>query len=77
MLLSQKGLPENILEEIFEEVYDDNSSKEAIKLLMAKKKFDSETATYAEKQKIFAYLTRKGFSFEDIRQVIQIDRQNA
>lgn len=77
ILLSQKGLSEKILEEIFEEVYDENSSKEAIKLLMEKKKFYPETATYAEKQKIFAYLTRKGFSFEDIRQVIQIDGQNA
>ena len=77
MLLSQKGLSEEILEEIFEEVYDDNSSKDAIKSLMEKKKFNPETATYQEKQKIFAYLTRKGFSFEDIRQVIQIDGQNA
>ena len=39
MLLSQKGLSEEVLEEIFEEVYDENSSKEAIKLLMEKKKF--------------------------------------
>lgn len=77
MLLSQKGLSEEVLEEIFEEVYDDNSSKEAIKSLMEKKKFYPEIATYQEKKKIFAYLTRKGFSFEDIRQVIQIDGQNA
>lgn len=77
MLLSQKGLSEEILEEIFEEVYDDNSSKEAIKALIMKKKFNPEIATYKDKQKMFAYLTRKGFCFEDIRQVIQIDGQNA
>ena len=71
MLLTQKGLPTEVLDEVFEEVYDDESSKEAICKILKKKNFDPETADRIQTQKMLAYLTRKGFSYDDIRQVLQ------
>ena len=75
--LSQKGLSSQLLEDIFEECYDENASKEAIYSIMCKKKFHPETASRAEVQKMLSYLTRKGFSYEDIRQVLQVNEWNA
>ena len=37
----------------------------------------AEQATGAEKAKICGYLLRKGFRYEDIRQVIQVSDWNA
>ena len=71
MLLSQKGLSSELLDDVFEEVYDNESSQEAICKLMKKKNYNPETADKLQTQKFFAYLTRKGFSYEDIRKVLQ------
>lgn len=77
LLLVQKGLNAELLDQVFEESYDDNSSIEAIEAIMKKKRYNPETATNAETQKILAYLTRKGFQYEDIRQVLQVSNRNA
>ena len=77
MLLSQKGLNEEILDKAFEECYDEEASKEAIRTILKKKNYDPDTSTKAETQKILSYLTRKGFSYEDIRQVLQVSGWNA
>ena len=44
---------------------------------MKKKKYNPDTATREETQKILTYLTRKGFRYEDIRQVLQVSELNA
>lgn len=77
MQLSQKGISSDVLEMVFEECYDDDSSKEAISAIMKKKKYNPDTATGEETQKILTYLTRKGFRYEDIRQVLQVSERNA
>lgn len=77
LLLVQKGLNAELLDQVFEESYDDNSSIEAIEAIMKKKRYNPETATNTETQKILAYLTRKGFQYEDIRQVLQVSNRNA
>ena len=77
MQLSQKGIDSYVLDEVFEECYNEESSKEAISSIMKKKRYNPETATKNETQKILAYLTRKGFSYEDIRQVLQVFEWNA
>ena len=77
MQLCQKGIQSDILDTVFEECYDNDSSKEAIYALLRKKKYDPDTATWEETQKILAFLTRKGFSYEDIRQVLQVSERNA
>ena len=43
----------------------------AIQRLLQKKRFSAETATEEEKRKIYGYLMRKGFAYEDIRRVIK------
>ena len=44
---------------------------------MRKKHFSPDTASDEEKQKMYAYLMRKGFRYEDVRQVIQVSGWNA
>ena len=75
--LVQKGIEPGVLDEAFEECYDDDSSKDAIYALLSKKRYNPESATREETQKIMAFLTRKGFSYEDIRQVLQVSEWNA
>ena len=70
MLLSQKGIKNDILDMVFEEYYDSDSSKEAIITILRKKKYNSDTATREETQKMYAFLTRKGFAYDDIRRVL-------
>ncbi len=77
MQLCQKGISSEVLDEVFEEYYDENTSKTAILSLINKKKYNPNTTDMKEKQKIIGYLTRKGFSYEDIRQVIQVSEVNA
>lgn len=72
MQLCQKGIDSQILDDVFEECYDSDASKEAILSLLRKKRYDPETATREETQKILAFLTRKGFGYEDIKHVLQI-----
>lgn len=71
-LLSQKGLNKEEIEAALEEAYDQEDSFAAIKEILRKKRFDPETSDDAEKRRILGHLTRKGFRYEDIRQVIQV-----
>lgn len=75
--LCQKGITKEEIEKAFEECYESDDSRAAIEAIIRKKKFDPETADYAERQKIAGYLMRKGFRYEDVRQVIQVSEWNA
>lgn len=72
-----KGLSRNQAEEALARNYKSEDAQEAIRRHMTKKHFDPETATPQEKQRIYAFLARKGFAYEDIRQVIQVSDWNA
>ena len=76
-LLRQKGVDMNRAEEIMEEMYEEHSDQEAIRELLRKKHWDFACRDPKEKQKIYGYLVRKGFRYEDIRQVIQVCDWNA
>lgn len=76
-LLIGKGLDKKIIEQTLGDVYGEEDAKQAIQKLIAKKKFDPKTAEEKEKSKMYGYLTRKGFSYEDIRQVIQVSSWDA
>lgn len=76
-LLLQKGLSREEVESALEEVYGQEDTLDAIRRLAKKRHYDPATATSKEKQKLCAYLTRKGFRYEDIRQVIQVPDWNA
>lgn len=75
--LYQKGIAKEIIERAMEECYEDNEEMTAIRKLIEKKHFDVRNAADSEKQKIYGYLARKGFSYDTIRQVIQISDWNA
>lgn len=75
--LCQKGISKELIECAMEEYYGSGDAREAIEKILVKKKYDPATATNAEKQRILGYLTRKGFRYDDIRQVIQVSEWNA
>ena len=77
MQLSQKGIDKDSLDSVFEEYYDADDSREAIRRILEKKRYDPESATPKDTQKIMGYLMRKGFSYEDIRQVLHVSEWNA
>ena len=60
-----------------EECYADDDSIAAIEAIVRKKKFDPKSTDYKEMQKMMGYLVRKGFRYDDIRQVIQVSEWNA
>ena len=71
--LLQKGVAGELIEQAFEEMdYGGADSRQAIEALMRKKNYDPETADVKETQKMTGYLMRKGFSYQDIRNVLQV-----
>ena len=75
--LCQKGLPKDLIETALEECYADDDSIAAIEAIVRKKKFDPKSTDYKEMQKMMGYLVRKGFRYDDIRQVIQVSEWNS
>lgn len=75
--LCQKGVSKEQIENALAECYEDNDETEAIQKLLQKKRFNPDTATDEQRQKIYAYLARKGFSYDVIRHVIQVSEWNA
>ncbi len=73
--LTQKGVARDILETVLEDMEVDEEAQ--ILALLAKKNYSGEDATREEKQKISAYLARKGFSYDAISvALIQYARKN-
>ncbi|MGL6202235.1 MAG: regulatory protein RecX [Lachnospiraceae bacterium] len=66
-----KGIAKSVIEDAMEE-YDQESEQEAIRSILKKRHFHAESATVEEKRKLYGYLARKGFHYEDIRQVLQV-----
>lgn len=77
MLLLQKGISKGIIEETLEAYYSDATEDAAIRRILEKKNFSAENATDLEKKKMMEYLMRKGFHYDEIRQVIQVSLWNA
>lgn len=77
MQLGQKGIAKDTLDQIFEEYYDVEDSREAIEAIVRKRRYDPEKATNVETQKIMGYLMRKGFAYDDIRKVLHVSEWNA
>ena len=75
-LLMKKGVDMEQVREILSEYYSAEDSLNAIRDLLRKKRYDPKSATDQEMRKIYGYLARKGFGYEDIRQVIQINEWN-
>lgn len=76
-LLLRKGIDKDIMDNAFAEVYEDADDKEAIRSLIRKRRVDVNNCTSEELNKLYGYLGRKGFTYGDIRQVIQEAQQDA
>ena len=76
-MLSQKGVSREHISEALEMCYHSGDAVEAIRYLTEKKHVSLADSTDKEKKKIYDYLLRKGFRYEDIRQVIQVSLWNA
>lgn len=69
--LLQKGVATEVIEEALLQFDQDHDDKEAIHKLILKKKFDVCTSDSVQLSKIYGFLARKGFGYDDIRQVVQ------
>lgn len=76
-LLCQKGIDRETAKEAVEECFGGAEELEAIRRIAVKKRIDPDTASPQEIRKLYGYLARKGFRYEDIRQVIQNRDENA
>lgn len=69
--LVQKGVPSEQIQLAFESSYEEESTQEAIQKLIAKRRVDVAAATEEELHKLYGYLARKGFRYEEIRKAIE------
>lgn len=70
-LLKNKGVSPDVIDQAFDEARSDEGEQEAIRALIRKKRVNPCTATEQELHKLYAYLARKGFRYEDVWHVIQ------
>lgn len=74
--LTGRGIDRNLLEKAWAEWEEEGGSQNEqamIQALLAKKGFDSQTAALKDRQRMFAFLMRKGFSGEQARRAVQFD----
>lgn len=71
--LRAKGISGEVLERAWEEWEERGGRQDEqamIRALLAKKKYDPETADPAEKRRIYAFLMRRGYASEEIRRAM-------
>lgn len=76
MDLSRKGVPRDIIERMWADIVGEDKKEleqEQIIYWMQKKHFVVQTADFKEKQKMAAFLYRKGFATENIRNALSLD----
>ena len=76
-LLYRKGIDKEVMDNAFNEVYEESDDKEAIRRLISKRRVDVNNCSDEELNKLYGYLGRKGFTYGDIRQVVQEAQQDA
>ena len=76
-LLLGKGVSSEQIDLVFEQCYEKNTEQEAISRLIRKRNVDILHVSEQELRKLYGYLARKGFQYDDIRQVIQNYKDNA
>ncbi|HIX64127.1 MAG TPA: recombination regulator RecX [Candidatus Mediterraneibacter colneyensis] len=69
--LRGKGVSEELIGQAFEACYEEAGEAEAIRKILKKKRFDPGCPDEKEIRRIYGYLARKGFRYDDVRQVIQ------
>lgn len=71
--LSRKKIDGEIVDEMMERCYEESDSGEALRHLLRKKHYDPSRASVEEKQKLYAYLARKGFSYGEIKKALNLE----
>ena len=74
--LSQKGVSKELIRKVFDELKEDGleiDEASMIKELLLKKNFHFQESTYEERQKMCAFLYRKGFHADIISKVLLLD----
>lgn len=74
--LMKKGISRELVDGIFERLAADGMSQDEeqmIRALLKKKNFDGRTATGQEKQRMYAFLYRRGFHTETISRALLLD----
>ena len=74
MDLLKKGVEKSTIEYAYSEVNENREIVDEtvlIEALLVKKHYDKETADYVTKQKMIAYLYRKGFQIDKIHQILE------
>lgn len=74
--LSQKGVNKELIGKVFDELKEDGleiDEAAMIKELLLKKNFHFQESTYEERQKMCAFLYRKGFHADTISKVLLLD----
>ncbi len=72
--LSSKGISKDVFMPVLEELYEeegDDSEMDQIRKLLQKKHYDPENTEFKDKQKIIAFLMRRGFNMSDIRKAME------
>ena len=70
MLLGQKGVKGEQVDFILEELYQEESEADTIRRIMEKKHWEPSEMDEKQRQKMYGYLMRKGFSYEEIRKAL-------
>lgn len=76
--LMQKGISGELIDKVLMSAYEEETSDpelEQCAKLLKKKHYDPENMTYEEKQKIMAFLYRKGFTGDVIRRAMSLDTE--
>ncbi|MCR5671815.1 MAG: recombination regulator RecX [Butyrivibrio sp.] len=73
--LMDKGIGKDLLMPLIDEIYSEESGEdvelEQVKTLLVKKHYDPENCDFKEKQKIMAFLLRRGYSMETVRRAME------
>jgi len=72
-LLLTKGIEKEIIETVLDEYYQEDVEEESIRQIIKRRRVDLEIITPQERQKLFRYLSGKGFGYEVISRVLQED----
>lgn len=74
--LMRKGITKDIVRAVFEELEEEGTRQDEeamIRSLLEKKKYDPKTAARQDKQRMYAFLYRRGFHTEAINRALLLD----
>lgn len=74
--LMKKGIGKDMIRSVFEELDEEGTRQDEdvmIRSLLEKKKYDPKTAARQDKQRMYAFLYRRGFHVEAINRALMLD----